>query len=230
VMADAERCDYHHDILPSAESVIDCIRVATYIHQIPTAIEMIQDAHEKGYETTVNIMAASAVPDWELDEGIKVLAKTNVGTIYIVDSFGALYSEQIQKLTEKYLLLTKDTGKEIGIHTHNNQLLAYANTIESLIVGASRLDATMDGMGRGAGNCPIELLLGFLKNPKFHLRPIIQCIQNDIRPLKKKLKWGFELPYMITGQLNMHPRDAMKFLEADNEDYVAFYDSMVEEE
>jgi 4-hydroxy 2-oxovalerate aldolase len=230
VMADAERCDYQHDIPVSQDSVIDLVRVATYIHQIPTAVEMIQDAHEKGYETAVNIMAISSVPDHELDEGIKILSKTDVGAIYIVDSFGSLYSEQIQSLTEKYLALTKDAGKEIGIHTHNNQQLAYANTIESLIVGASRLDATMDGMGRGAGNCPLELLLGFLKNPKFHLRPIIKCIQNDIRPLKKQLKWGFELPYMVTGQLNLHPRDAMKFLEANNEDYVAFYDSMVEEE
>ena len=155
------------------------VRIATYIHQIPTAVDMIQDAHEKGYETTVNLMAVSIVPEKELDEAIKVLAQTNVNAIYIVDSFGALYSEQIQDLTRRYLAIAEEHGKEIGIHAHNNQQLAYANTIEALILGASRLDATMDGMGRGAGNCPLELLIGFLKTPKFHIRPIIQCIHPE---------------------------------------------------
>ncbi|NIM71501.1 MAG: nucleoid-structuring protein H-NS, partial [Pseudomonas stutzeri] len=63
-------------------------------------------------------------------------------------------------------------------HAHNNQQLAYANTIEALIMGASRLDGTMNGIGRGAGNCPMELLIGFLKNPKFRLRPVLTCIRD----------------------------------------------------
>ena len=70
VMADAERCDYHQDILPKKDSVVDVIRVATYISQIPTALDMVKDAHDKGYETTVNLMAASIIPDRELDEGL----------------------------------------------------------------------------------------------------------------------------------------------------------------
>jgi len=230
-MADAERCDYKTQFIPHDESVLDVIRVATYIHQLPTAMDMVRDAHEKGYETTLNLMAISVVPDRELDEAIKMLAKTDVDAIYLVDSWGALYSEQIQDLTRKYLEIVEGTHKEIGIHAHNNQHLAYANTIESLILGASRLDATLDGMGRGAGNCQLELLIGFLKNPKFHIRPLLNCIQNDIRPLKDTLKWGYEVPYMITGQLNQHPRPAMKFMaQEDNTDYVAFFDSMVEEE
>jgi hypothetical protein len=52
VMADAERTDYHEDILPESQSVIDMVRVATYISQIPTALEMVKDAYDKGYETT----------------------------------------------------------------------------------------------------------------------------------------------------------------------------------
>ncbi|HPP11336.1 MAG TPA: nucleoid-structuring protein H-NS, partial [bacterium] len=103
VMADAERTDYHQDILPKEKSVLDVVRVATYIHQIPTAVEMIKDAHEKGYETTVNLMAISTVKEHELDDALEVLVNTPVGTIYLVDSFGALYSEQIRDLTIKYL-------------------------------------------------------------------------------------------------------------------------------
>ncbi|MCL6591577.1 MAG: aldolase catalytic domain-containing protein [Firmicutes bacterium] len=231
VMADAERTDYHTDILPKEDSVLDMIRIATYIHQIPAAVDMIKDAHDKGYETTVNLMAISVVQEKELDEALEILAKTDVDVIYLVDSFGSLYSEEIQDLTRKYLKAVQATGKKNGIHTHNNQQLAYANTIEALILGASFLDATIGGLGRGAGNCPMELLLGFLKNPKFHLRPVLKCVQEQIVPLKQKVSWGFDIPYLITGVLNLHPRSAMAFLDRDDRNnYVAFYDSVYEEE
>jgi len=142
-----------------------------------------------------------------------------------VDSYGSLYSEQIQDLTQRYLTVAKDVGKEVGIHAHNNQQLAYANTIEAIIQGANRLDATMLGMGRGAGNCPIELLLGFLRNPKFRVRPILKCIQEQILPLRQKIAWGYEVPYAITGQLNRHPRGAIQAVSGPSHaDYVAFYD------
>jgi len=233
VMADAERTDYHEDILPFEESVLDTIRVATYIHQIPAALDMVNDAHEKGYETTLNLMAISAVSEPELDDALAAIMETGANAMYLVDSWGVLYSEQIQALIRKYLKAAGPRGKEVGVHTHNNQQLAYANTIEALIVGASRLDGSFAGLGRGAGNCPIELLIGFLHNPKFHLRPVLQCIQDHIEPLRQELKWGFDIPYMITGQLNQHPRPAMKLL-AESEDphshIVEFYDAMVEEE
>ena len=230
VMADAERTDYHEDILPSKDSVLDTIRVATYIHQMPTAIDMIKDAHDKGYETTLNLMAVSTIAEGELDEALEALAETSVDAVFLVDSWGVLYSEQIQTLTRKYLKLMKPAGKEVGIHTHNNQQLAYANTIEALILGANRLDASLAGLGRGAGNCQMELLIGFLHNPKFRLRPILQCIQEHIEPLKKELRWGFGLPYVITGLLNQHPRAAMEYMASERKDIVKFYDSVIEEE
>ena len=230
-MADAERTDYHTDILPKKDSVLDVIRVATYIHQIPTALDMIKDAHDKGYETTLNLMAISVVQDRELAEAIDVIAASEIDTLYIVDSFGAFYSEQIRDITMLYLRALEGTGKQVGMHAHNNQMLAYANTIESIIVGANRVDATIGGLGRGAGNCPLELLLGFLKNPKFHLRPVLECAQKLLVPLRKEMDWGYSIPYMITGQLNTHPRSAMKMRASDSpDDYVGFYDQMTEEE
>lgn len=231
VMADAERTDYRDDILPKDESVLDMIRVATYIHQIPTAIDMIKDAADKGYETTCNIMAISTVQESQLESALDALAQTPVGTVYVVDSFGSLYSEQIRDFTLMYLQRLKMSGKEVGIHTHNNQQLAYSNTIESLIHGANILDGSMAGLGRGAGNCPMELLVGFLHNPKFRLRPLLQCIKDYIEPMHKELGWGFAIPYMITGQLNQHPRAAMEFMDReDTSDIVGFFDSLFEKE
>jgi len=231
VMADAERTDYHHDILPKKESVIDCIRVATYIHQIPTAIDMIMDAHDKGYETTLNLMSVSVVKEKDLDDALTSLVKTPVGTIYLVDSFGALYSEQVRDLTKKYLKVVKGTGKQVGIHMHNNQQLAYANTIEGIVLGANRLDGTIMGLGRGAGNCPMELLLGFLRNPKYDIRPILKCATEVLFPLRQKMEWGYSIPYMVTGQMNVHPRSAIRWRAGETpDDYIRFYDQMMQEE
>ena len=229
-MADAEKSDYKEDILPKSESVLDMIRVATYIHQIPTALDMIKDAHDKGYDACVNLMAVSTCPESELDEGLELLVKSEISAIYVVDSFGHLYSEQVAELMKKYLDFARTEGKQVGMHAHNNQQLGFANTIESIILGASMLDATMAGLGRGAGNCPIELLISFLHNPKFHVRPILKCIQDHIEPMRAKLGWGFDLSYMITGVLNQHPRSAMAFNDQKNKDIVKFFDEITLDE
>lgn len=231
VMADAERTDYHRDIVPHEESVIDLIRVATYVHQIPVALDMIRDAHEKGYETSVNLMAVSTVQEWELDEALNLLAQSEVDSLYVVDSFGSLYSEQVHYLVHKYLQYAKSTGKQVGMHAHNNQQLAFANTVEAIVKGANMVDGSMAGLGRGAGNCPTESLLCFLHNPKYRLRPVLKCMRDYIEPMRERLRWGFDVPYMLTGMLNRHPRTAMAFNTSDDQgDYVKFFDMVTEGE
>jgi len=228
-MADAEKSDYKEDIVPKDQSPLDVIRVATYVHQIPVAVDMIKDAYDKGYEVTCNIMAISAAQEAEIEATLEEIAKTPCSTIVVVDSFGALYTEQVETLVKKYMAVAKATGKEVGMHMHNNQQLAFANTIEGIIHGANRVDATLLGMGRGAGNCPMELLIGFLRNPKFHIRPIYQCLQDHIIPLRKKMEWGPLLAYNVSGQLNQHPREAMKFRAGKKKNHIVeFYDDSVE--
>ena len=230
-MADAERTDYHTDILPKQDSVLSVIRVATYINQIPTAVDMIKDAHDKGYEVTVNLMAVSAVQDLELEQALETFCQTPVETVYLVDSWGAFYHEQVRNLTQHYLKHLKPCAKELGFHAHNNQQLAFANTIEAIIQGANRIDATLMGIGRGAGNCPMELLIGFLRNPKFHLRPLLRCVQEVILPLTNKMEWGYTIPYGISGQLNQHPREAMALRASKDKDkYAEFYERSISDE
>lgn len=229
VMADVGRTDYKNDIIKKEDSVIDLIRTATYIHQIPAAIEMIQDAHEKGYETTVNIMAISKVREEELDNGLEILAESDVDIIYLVDSFGAFYPEQIRRLADKYMNIAEKYGKKIGIHAHNNQQLAFANTIEAVSKGVSLLDATVSGMGRGAGNCYMESLLAFLRNPKYNLVPVMDFVQKYIQEEKDKGSvWGYDIPYLLTGVLNSHPSSAIRFMGAKREDYSKFYQELLD--
>ena len=227
VMSDIGRT-VNSELLPKSESVVDMIRIATYIHQIPAAIELIEEAHAKGYETTVNIMAVAKAFDDELDEVLEMVSKTNVDIIYIADTFGSFYPEQINKLTQKYVKIARATGKQVGIHAHNNIQLAFANTIEAMMYGTSFLDVTISGLGRGAGNCPMELLIGFLKNPKYKLMPILEFIKTYIVPLEKELDWGYSIPYMLTGQLVEHPRSAMKARDEKDTNYTKFYRSLME--
>jgi 4-hydroxy 2-oxovalerate aldolase len=227
-MADAEKTDYRVDILPQRESVLDVIRVATYVHQLPIAVDMIQDAHDKGYEVTCNLMAISIVQEVEVQQALEVLRDTPASTIVVVDSFGSLYGEQIARLVEKYREILEGSGKHVGIHAHNNQQLAFANTIEAIVHGANRVDATVMGMGRGAGNCPMELLIGFLRNPAYHVRPVYKLLEDYFVDLRQKHEWGALVPYNITGQLNQHPRSAISMLGEDAKySYVDFYDKLV---
>jgi 4-hydroxy 2-oxovalerate aldolase len=227
-MADAEKTDYKEDILPKSQSVLDCIRVATYAHQLPVAVDMINDAHDKGYEATCNLMAISITPEDEIDQALEVLRESPATTVVVVDSFGALYGEQIERLVKRYRKALEGTDKEVGIHAHNNQQLAFSNTIEAIVHGANRVDATVMGMGRGAGNCPMELLIGFLRNPAYRVRPVYQVLQDYFVDLRQKHEWGALTTYNITGQLNQHPRSAIAMLEGDSKhEYVEFYDKLV---
>jgi 4-hydroxy 2-oxovalerate aldolase len=226
IMADAGKCDYREDIPAKQESVIDLVRVACYVHQVPLALDMLKDARDKGYETTVNLMAVTTVGDCELEAALEMLAPSEAQAIYVVDSFGALYPLQTRRLVQKYLQHAKAGGKEVGIHAHNNLQLAYANTIEAISLGANYIDATMAGLGRGAGNCPMELLLGLLRDPQYQLRPVLQCVAETIEPLRHELGWGFDLPYMLTGLFNQHPRAAIAYnAQPETGDIGAFFDS-----
>lgn len=228
VMADVGRCDYKTDIINRADSPINLIRVATYLNTIPAAVDMIEDAAKKGYEVSCNIMAISNAQESELKVALDILAQAPVDVLYIVDSYGALYPEQLARLTDTYMNVATKYGKKVGIHAHNNQQLAFANTIEAVGDGADWLDATYASMGRGAGNCAMELLLGFLRNPKYNVYPAIQFIDTYMNKLKAEgVVWGYDLQYLMTGLLNQHPRTAIQFTKEKRTDYAEFYREVV---
>lgn len=228
VMADIGRFD-PKSLIPKSESYIDLMRIASYVKDIDKAIDLVNVLKAKGYETSINIMAVSHARERELDEALEqVEQESEVDIVYLVDSFGALYSEQIAYLAKKYRKALKT--RQIGIHAHNNQQLAFANTIEAIINKINYLDGTVFGIGRAAGNCPLELLLGFLKNPKYDLRPILTILEKNFVSLRKEVEWGYTIPYMITGILDLHPRAGMKLRASEDKDrYLDFYDGLTNE-
>jgi len=231
VMADVGRCDYKTDIVNQSESPIDLIRVATYLNTIPTAVDMIEDAAKKGYEVSCNIMAISNAQESDLAVALDLLGKSPVDVFYIVDSYGSLYPEQIARIADVYMNFAAKYGKKVGIHAHNNQQLAFANTIEAVGDGVDWLDGTYAGMGRGAGNCAMELLIGFLRNPKYNIAPVFRFIEKHITKLKEDhVVWGYDLQYLMTGLLNQHPRTAISFTKENRQDYFEFYKELIEQD
>ncbi len=228
VMADVGRCDYKTDIISRSDSPIDLIRVATYLNTIPAAVKMIEDAKNKGYEVSCNIMAISNAQESDLKFALDTLGQSCVDVLYIVDSFGALYPEQIARIADTYMEFAAKYGKKIGMHAHNNQQLAFANTIEAVGDGVDWLDATYAGMGRGAGNCAMELLLGLLRNPKYNIYPAIRFVEKYMNKLREEgIVWGYDLQYLMTGLLNQHPRTAIQFTKEKRSDYSEFYKEIV---
>ena len=226
VMADVGRCDYHEDFHLKAESPIDVIRVATYLDTIPGAVDMIEDAAKKGYEVSCNIMAISQYERYDLKGALETLAKTPANVLYVVDSYGALYPDQAKHVMDAYLEVAAKYGKQVGMHAHNNLQLAFSNTILAHQMGATWLDGTYDAMGRGAGNCAMELLLGYLEKngyERYKMAPALPFLDEYMEGLKKQgVVWGYDLQYLLTGLLNQHPRAAIKFTKEGRTDHAAF--------
>ena len=220
-----------NEILNKSDSPIDVIRVATYLHTIPAAVDMIENAANKGYQVTCNIMAISTGQEGDFRAALEMLGQSPVDVIYIVDSYGSLYPEQIARISELYKEYADKYGKKLGIHAHDNQKMAFANTIEAVGDGVDWLDGTYMAMGRGAGNCAMELLLGFLRNPKYNIYPALQFVENYMKPMQEQgVVWGYDLQYLVSGVLNQHPRAAIQFTKDKRKDYSEFYKEMIAQE
>ncbi|WP_433945812.1 aldolase catalytic domain-containing protein [Paenibacillus sp. SN-8-1] len=223
-LVDIGRVD-ENDILPRSESMLDLIRVACYIKDVDKALQLVQTFHDRGYETTLNIMALSNVMENELIEAFEMINESVVDVVYIVDSYGSLDYKDMEYLVQKFK--THLPNKRLGVHTHNNMQLAFSNTLVAAQNGVEFLDASVYGMGRAAGNCPTELLVTHLKNTHYKLRPVLEVLENLLIPLREKEEWGYLVPYMITGTLDEHPRSAMALrASADKDKVVGFYDKL----
>ncbi len=222
VMVDIGRVE-PDDIVQKNESPLSFIRVASYLKDINKAVELANFIDGRGYESFINIMAISTVDSFELKEGLKKIEQeSNVKAVTVVDSYGSLYPDQVKHLVNVFNENLKK--KMTGIHCHNNLQLGFANTIEAVHSGATFCDATIQGIGRGAGNCPIELIISYLRNPRYYLEPVLKVMQEHFVKLGTEIEWGYILPYMITGILNEHPRVAISLRSSKRKDHYAdFY-------
>ncbi|WP_332631857.1 aldolase catalytic domain-containing protein [Halalkalibacter flavus] len=217
------------DILPREQSPLDMIRVACYIREVDKGLELVQMFHDLGYETSLNIMALSSVPENQLIEAFNMVKKSAVDVVYIVDSFGSLDPADIQHQVNKFKEMIPN--KKLGIHTHNNMQLAFANTLTAMRNGVTFLDSSVYGMGRAAGNCNTELLVTHIQKASYELKPVLDVIEKHMLEMRQRWEWGYIIPYMISGTLNEHPRVAMAYRASEDRDkFVDFYDKVTSPE
>ncbi len=211
VMLDIGRFD-PRDMPPASESVIGAVRVACYVPQIEEGVAATRLLDSLGYETFLNIMAVSEAEPQALEEALKLVGKASpVTAISVVDSYGNLTPSQTRLLVEHYRETTG--GKAVGFHGHNNLQLALANSLAAVEAGATFLDASLAGMGRGAGNTPLELLLPQMGVPLEKLSALFSLLETSIPALQKELRWGYQVPYIVSGLANQHPREAMALMD-----------------
>ncbi len=187
------------------------LRISFAKHEIDEALEFCAKAQEKGYIVQFNPMDAISYTDEELQCLIKKVNEVKPGSMSIVDTFGAMYLEDVTHIFKQVdSLLNKDI--KIGLHSHDNLGLscALAETMIMLAEESGRdviVDGSLLGMGRGAGNAPTELLASYL-NKKFsanyNIPILLDTIEKYIVPLRSKIHWGYDLPMFVCGCEHAH--------------------------
>src|SRR5690606_23784312 len=191
--------------------IVDMVRMAIDPNNLVRAIELAKEVKKYGFEIGFNVMYISK---WKQNtDFISQLDQVNniVDCFYMVDSYGGVYPEDIEEIIE---LVTSKVKCPLGFHGHNNLELALTNTLRALSLGVEYVDATILGMGRGAGNLKTELLLTVL-NKRDGLDLNFNALEkavSAIEPLFKKYQWGTNLPYMISGSNSLPQKDVMEWV------------------
>lgn len=173
------------------------VRVACYPEQLLTAIDAVENFKEQGFGVFLHLMTADKFSDYAVLKNWK--NKNILESIYFADTFGAFLPNDVETIFKKL----QDIGFEkISFHAHNNLQLAFSNTIKAIELGAYSVDASVFGMGRGAGNLPVELLLKYLNKDNSKYLDLIKKYYIDMHG---KYNWGYNYETLIGGLENIHP-------------------------
>jgi 4-hydroxy 2-oxovalerate aldolase len=199
-------------LLKPLVGLIDMVRIAVDPRNFDRALLLAKAVNEYGFEVGFNVMYMSI---WltECKDFINKLPKLgdSVSLFCMVDSFGGVTPEE---LTVIYNEVRSKISAPIGFHGHNNLQLSLINTITAMKLGVDYVDATVLGMGRGAGNLNTELLLTYL-NAHEHYQVDFNILGNVVSiftPLLEQHRWGTNLPYMISGANRIPQKEVMNWV------------------
>ena len=212
VMSDFGRVKVE-DFLDAKESIIDVVRLATHKENLFPSIDLLEKIKAKGYAVSLNVMGYANYSLNDRKELLSLLKKTDIDIVYIADSYGSMFPSQMKAFFEPFLDLNK---MKMGFHAHNNLQMAFANTLEAIHHGVQFVDCTLYGMGRGAGNLPTESLILYMQlldRKRYHVLPLLNCIDTYFLPLRKEMEWGYQLHYMLSGMYKCHPSYARELVE-----------------
>lgn len=198
-------------LLKPIQGLVDMVRIAIDPQYIDRAIILARVVKSMGFEVGFNIMYMSR---WaELDDFLPKLREINniADLLCMVDSFGGITPNEVKNIMTE---VRRYTTVPIGFHGHDNLQLSLINTLTAIEHDVDYVDATMNGMGRGAGNLKMELLLTFLNKHRglsvdFN---VLGDVISVFVPLKKKYCWGTNLPYMLSGANNIPQKEVMSWV------------------
>jgi 4-hydroxy 2-oxovalerate aldolase len=175
------------DIDMAHELGVDTIRIATHCTEADISRQHIEYARSLGMDVVGFLMMAHMIPTAQLVEQAKLMESYGAHCVYVTDSAGALLMEETR---EKIGAMRDTLGCQIGFHNHHNLGLGVANTLIAIEAGADRVDGSVAGMGAGAGNCPLEVLIAACDRMGIEtgveLYPLIDCADQLVRPLQKR--------------------------------------------
>lgn len=210
VMIDWDR--YNLENLPECDGKsIDAIRVVFPHGKHREGIEVGRQIKEKGYKVffqAANTLAYSNEDLVDLAESINSLHPVSLS---VVDTFGAMYEEDLERIIS-VLDRELDQGIQLGFHSHNNQQMSFSLTIHflKLMKNSPRkviVDASLCGMGRGAGNATTELVVSYLNRKcgcHYDMDAIMDAIDVYMGTFREKYEWGYSTPYFIAGMYCCH--------------------------
>lgn len=194
-------------------SSIDGLRVVFHKKNLKEALQLCGQIKAKGYKVFVQAMVSLSYTDEEFLEMIRQVNVLDPYAFYIVDSFGMMKRKDLIRL----FYMVEHNLKEniwIGFHSHNNMQLAYSNAQSLVDVQTNRnliIDASVYGMGRGAGNLNTELFVEYLNEnagTKYDLKPLLTIIDEILNEFYQRNYWGYSLPNYLSASYNAHPNYA----------------------
>jgi 4-hydroxy 2-oxovalerate aldolase len=199
--------------VPAVNSSVDFVRVATHFSEIDGAKHICAELKELGYVVFINLMQISQQTEADIIAAAREIDSWgSITGLYFADSLGNLKASQVEMIIN---FLRKGWSGDLGIHAHNNLGLALANSLAAVENGVSYVDATVTGMGRGAGNVEIESLLPELNDRGTlfgDINVLARLILSYFQPMKNELGWGPGLLYSIAARNNIHPTYVQRIL------------------
>ncbi len=184
---------------------IDLVRVAAHFKEVEFCLPMLERLKAKGYLVGLNIMQASLKTAEELEDLSALLSDwTCVDVVYFADSLGSMQQSDVVRV---YKAISKNWGKDIGFHAHNNMGQAISNVAIAIELGCTWIDGTVTGMGRGAGNAETEFLLldSRVRTSSIDHTSLFGLVDNYFDKLKNSHGWGASVPYYLGALNGLHP-------------------------
>lgn len=186
------------------KSPIQAVRVACHRDEIQSGMNICEELKKLGYEVFLHLMAVAELTEDDFNLLEHWENKNILTSLYFADSYGAFLNSDVEFYYSKLQTLGYE---KISFHAHNNLQMAFSNTLKATELGAFSVDGSAYGMGRGAGNLPMEMLLGHLEkqNPEFTTKFYVDLIKKFYEPFSKKIVWGYNLQNLVGGLKNLHP-------------------------